>query len=130
MLSIRLKIMNAWPSTPGECVKSTTLAMESKKLTGYKRDERLFKSASFLADALEKLNKQAAAMVVLQDLVRLSVSLPSGNLNKMARMRLANLDPSSMDFSKLLDKTGSIADSQSARDRGHGMDRSKTHQAF
>ncbi|MDQ3172734.1 MAG: hypothetical protein M3Q91_03360, partial [Acidobacteriota bacterium] len=58
-------------------VKAVTLAMESKKLTGYKRDERLFKSASFLADALEKLNKQAAALGVLQDLVRLSVSLPS-----------------------------------------------------
>jgi thiol-disulfide isomerase/thioredoxin len=87
-------------------VKAATLAVESKKLTGYKRDERLFKSASFLADALEKLNKRAAALVVLQDLVRLSVSLPSGNLNKMARVRLANLDPSA-DFFNLLEKTES-----------------------
>jgi len=90
-------------------VKAVTLAMESKKLTGYKRDERLFKSASFLADALEKLNKQAAALGVLQDLVRLSVSLPSGNLNKMARVRLANLDPSA-DLLKLLEKPGSSGD--------------------
>ncbi len=87
-------------------LKATTLAMESKKLSGYKRDERLFKSASFLADALEKQNKPAAALVALQDLVRLSVSLPSGNLNKMARVRLANLDPS-VDPSKLLGKSGS-----------------------
>jgi thiol-disulfide isomerase/thioredoxin len=87
-------------------LKAATLAMESKKLTGYKRDERLFKGASFLADALEKLNKQADALVVLQDLVRLSVSLPSGNLNKMARVRLANLDPSA-DHLKLLEKSGS-----------------------
>jgi thiol-disulfide isomerase/thioredoxin len=87
-------------------VKAATLAMESKKLIGYKRDERLFKSASFLADALEKLNKRAAALVVLQDLVRLSVSLPSGNLNKMARVRLANLDPSA-DFFNLSKKAGS-----------------------
>lgn len=85
--------------------KATTLAMEAKKLSGYKRDERLFKSASFLADALEKLNKRAAALLVLQDLVRLSVSLPSGNLNKMARVRLFNLDPSA-DTSKLLEKAG------------------------
>ncbi len=87
-------------------VRAATLAMESKKLTGFKRDERLFKSASFLADALEKLNKQAAALAVLQDLVRLSVSLPSGNLNKMARVRLGSLDPSA-DLLKLLEKTGS-----------------------
>ncbi|HYN25405.1 MAG TPA: TlpA disulfide reductase family protein, partial [Pyrinomonadaceae bacterium] len=90
-------------------VKAATLAMESKKLTGYKRDERLFKSASFLADALEKLNKQAGALGVLQDLVRLSVSLPSGNLNKMARVRLANLDPSA-DLFKVLGKTGSSSE--------------------
>lgn len=90
-------------------VKAATLAMDSKKLTSYKRDERLFKSASFLADALEKLNKQAAALVVLQDLVRLSVSLPSGNLNKMARVRLASLDPSA-DLFKLLEKTGSSSE--------------------
>ncbi len=111
-------------------VKAATLAMESKKLTGYKRDERLFKSASFLADALEKLNKQAAALVVLQDLVRLSVSLPSGNLNKMARVRLANLDPSADPF-KLLEKTGSSSEAtQPARDHRHRMDRPATNQAF
>lgn len=85
--------------------KATTLAMESKKLAGYKRDERLFKSASFLADALEKLNKRAAALLVLQDLLRLSVSLPSGNLNKMARIRLYSLDPSA-ESSRLLEKAG------------------------
>ncbi|HZI87536.1 MAG TPA: TlpA disulfide reductase family protein [Pyrinomonadaceae bacterium] len=88
--------------------KATQLAIESKKLTGYKRDERLFKSASFLADALEKLNQKAAALAVLEDLVRLSVSLPSGNLNKMARVRLANLDPLS-DIGKVL-KAESPAD--------------------
>ena len=87
-------------------LKAATLAMELKKLTGYKRDERLFKGASFLADALEKLNKHADALLVLQDLVRLSVSLPSGNLNKMARVRLGNLDPSA-DHLKLLEKSGS-----------------------
>ncbi|MGI8898962.1 MAG: TlpA family protein disulfide reductase, partial [Pyrinomonadaceae bacterium] len=90
-------------------VRAATLAMESKKLTGFKRDEWLFKSASFLADALEKLNKQEAALAVLQDLVRLSVSLPSGNLNKLARVRLASLDPSA-DLLKLLEKTGSSSE--------------------
>lgn len=87
-------------------LRAATLAMESNKLTGYKRDEKLFRAASFLADALEKLNKREAALVVLQDLVRLSVSLPSGNLNKMARVRLANLDPSA-DHLKLFEKSGS-----------------------
>jgi thiol-disulfide isomerase/thioredoxin len=86
--------------------RAATLAMESKKLTGYKRDERLFKSASFLADALEKLNKRAEAFNVLHDLFRLSISLPSGNLSKMARVRLANLDPST-DVFEMLEKPGS-----------------------
>ena len=93
-------------------LRAATLAMGSKKLAGYKRDEWLFKASSFLADALEKLNRQAAALVVLQDLFRLSVSLPSGNLNKMARVRLANLDPSA-DLFKLLEKTGSSSEATS-----------------
>jgi thiol-disulfide isomerase/thioredoxin len=89
-------------------LKATTLAMESKKLTGHKRDERLLKSSSLLADALEKSNQREAALTVLEDLVRLSVSLPSGNLNKMARFRLASLDPSA-DIDKLLEKAGANA---------------------
>jgi len=87
-------------------LRAATLAMEAKKLTGSKRDEKLFKASSFLADALEKLNKRAESQAVLQDLFRLSVSLPSGNLNKMARVRLASVDQLANPFN-LLEKAGS-----------------------
>ena len=66
---------------------------ETKQVGSFKRDERLFKGSSLLADALVKLNQQEAAIAVLEDLLKLSVALPSGNLYKMARFRLAGLNP-------------------------------------
>lgn len=66
---------------------------ESKKLNSFKRDERLFRGSSLLAEALEKMNQKDAAVAVIEDLVKLSIALPSGNLYKMARIRLAGLNP-------------------------------------
>lgn len=65
-----------------------------KKISTFKRDERLFKAASQLAEVLVKTNRRAEAIKTLKDLVTLSISLPSGNLFRIARMRLATLDPS------------------------------------
>ena len=59
-----------------------------------------------LAEAFAKLNKPADAIVVMQDLLRFSVALPSGNLHRLARFRLAGLDPTA-DLLKLLEKTSS-----------------------
>jgi thiol-disulfide isomerase/thioredoxin len=87
-------------------LKAATLATESKQISGFKRDERLFKSASMLAEAFAKLNKPADAIAVMQDLLRFSVALPSGNLHRLARFRLAGLDPTA-DLLKLLEKTSS-----------------------
>jgi len=63
------------------------------KLNTFKRDERLFKGSSVLADALVKLNQQDAAIATIENLVKLSIALPSGNLYRMARFRLAGLNP-------------------------------------
>jgi thiol-disulfide isomerase/thioredoxin len=65
----------------------------TKKLGILKRDERLFKATSQLADALVKRDRHDEALASLRDLVKLSIALPSGNLYKMARLRLAGLDP-------------------------------------
>ncbi|MEP6637080.1 MAG: redoxin domain-containing protein, partial [Acidobacteriota bacterium] len=65
-----------------------------KQLSSIKRDERLFRSASLLAEAQLQVNKRAAAIATIEDLMKLAISLPSGNLYKLARFRLAGLDPS------------------------------------
>ena len=66
---------------------------KAKRITGFKRDERLFKAASTLADALMKLDQREAAVVPIEDLLKLSIALPSGNLYRLARIRLGALDP-------------------------------------
>ena len=47
-----------------------------------------------LAEALLKTDRRDEALATLQNLVKLSIALPSGNLYKMARIRLVGLDPS------------------------------------
>lgn len=64
-----------------------------KKVSSFKRDERLFKAASQLAEAFIKTDRPDEALTTLRDLMKLSIALPSGNLYKMARIRLARLDP-------------------------------------
>ncbi len=71
------------------------------KVGVFRRDERLFKATSQLADALIKTDRHDEALALLRDLLKLSLTLPSGNLYKMARMRLAGLDPGT-DSLKLL----------------------------
>ncbi|MEP6637340.1 MAG: hypothetical protein ABJB97_11500, partial [Acidobacteriota bacterium] len=58
----------------------THRSVQLKQLSSIKRDERLFRSASLLAEALSKMNKQAAAIASIEDLMKLAISLPSGNL--------------------------------------------------
>lgn len=86
------------------------IATESKRIIGFRRDERLFKAASLLAEAYSKLNKREAAVATIEDLLKISVALPSGNLYRLARIRLAGLDPSA-DLLKVL---GKPANSRSA----------------
>jgi len=77
------------------------IATESKRIIGFRRDERLLKAASFLAEAYSRLNKKEAAIATIEDLLKISVALPSANLYKLARIRLAGLDPST-DLLKVL----------------------------
>ncbi len=86
-------------------VSVARIATESKSIIGFRRDERLLKAASFLAEAYTRLNKKEAAIATIEDLLRISVALPSANLYKLARIRLAGLDPSA-DLMKVLGKPG------------------------
>lgn len=85
-------------------------ATEKKNISGFTRDERLFKAASTLADALVKAEKPTEAIATIQELLRLSLALPSGNLYRLARYRLATLDPSA-DLLKVLENSQSTQSS-------------------
>jgi thiol-disulfide isomerase/thioredoxin len=58
-----------------------------------KRDDMLMKSALVLADAYEKTNRREQAIATFEDLRRTAMSFPSGNLYKMATIRLSRLSP-------------------------------------
>ncbi|MGH9883823.1 MAG: redoxin domain-containing protein, partial [Pyrinomonadaceae bacterium] len=68
-------------------------AVETKEVLNFKRDEMLFNSASFLAQAQMGLNNKQAAIATLEELRKTALKLPSGNLYKMARNKLISLDP-------------------------------------
>lgn len=67
-----------------------------------RRDEMLLKSAFLLADAQVKTNQKGQAIETLEDLRRLSLELPSGNLYKLVTFRLVTLDPST-DLAKVFE---------------------------
>ncbi len=74
----------------------------TKQFSALKRDEKLLKAATVLAEALIGANRRDNAVQALEELVRLSVSLPSGNLSKLARIRLNGLSPGA-DIAKVLE---------------------------
>lgn len=69
----------------------------------FRRDDMLLKSAFLLADAQTKTNQKAKAIETLEDLRRLSIELPSGNLYKLVTFRLFTLDPE-FDIAKAFDQ--------------------------
>jgi thiol-disulfide isomerase/thioredoxin len=66
----------------------------------FKRDDMLFKSASLLSEAYARSDRKQAAIAALEELRGLAMSLPSGNLYKLATIRLASLNPTA-DLRKL-----------------------------
>jgi thiol-disulfide isomerase/thioredoxin len=76
----------------------------NKKVNNFKRDDMLFKSSSWLAEANVSLNRKEAAVAIIEALSNIALSLPSGNLFKLAAIRLAALDPSA-ELRKALDET-------------------------
>jgi thiol-disulfide isomerase/thioredoxin len=59
----------------------------------FKRDQMLYKSTLFLSEAYRKLGRKEAAVTAIEELRELAVSLPSGNLSKLATERLLEVDP-------------------------------------
>ena len=76
---------------------------KTNKNETFRRDDMLLKSAFLLADAQTKTNQKAKAIATLEDLRRLSIELPSGNLYKLVTFRLFTLDPE-FDIEKAFDQ--------------------------
>lgn len=75
-----------------EMFKVAKLAALDKKTNPFRRDDMLFKATSSIAEAYIHLNKKEAAIGAVAELRKLAVSLPSGNLLRLANVSLANLD--------------------------------------
>ena len=67
------------------------------------RDAMLNDAAVSLSEINLKLKKKDNAIAVIQDLRRLAISLPSGNLYKLALRRLLQIDPN-IDFLKSIEE--------------------------
>jgi thiol-disulfide isomerase/thioredoxin len=77
-----------------QMAKIARLVVPNKGINTFRRDDMLFKAASYLSDANVNLNKKDEAIATVQELRKLALALPSGNLLRLANIRLAGLDRS------------------------------------
>ncbi len=70
------------------------LVTSSKSANAFRRDDMLFKAVSFISQANVHLNKRDDAIAAVTELRQLALTLPSGNLLRLASIRLAGLAPS------------------------------------
>lgn len=77
-----------------EMLKVASLVAAAKTYNPLRRDELLYKATSLSAEADVFLNKKESAIAAVEELRRTAVSLPSGNLLRLANIRLFGLDKS------------------------------------
>ncbi|MEP6913831.1 MAG: TlpA disulfide reductase family protein [bacterium] len=77
-----------------EMLKIARLAASDKKTNAFRRDDMLFKATSLIVDADTHLNKKDAAIGTVAELRKMAISLPSGNLLRLANTSLVSLDHS------------------------------------
>jgi thiol-disulfide isomerase/thioredoxin len=77
-----------------EMLKVARLVAAAKTYNPFRRDELLYKATSLTAEAHVLLNKKESAIAAVEELRRTAVSLPSGNLLRLANIRLLGLDKS------------------------------------
>jgi thiol-disulfide isomerase/thioredoxin len=86
-----------------EMFAAAKVVVSTRELEVFKRDEMLLKSSTLLAEAFLRQNKAQRAAEAFQQLRKIAVSLPSGNLYKMANIRLASVDPEA-DLGKIFEE--------------------------
>ena len=75
---------------------------------GMKRDQMLYTSSLFLSEAYRNRGKKQQAIDVVNDLRLFAVSIPSGNLYKLATARLREIDPTADPF-KIFDGESAVS---------------------
>jgi thiol-disulfide isomerase/thioredoxin len=75
-----------------QMAKIARMVVPNQGINTFRRDDMLFKATSFLAEAYINTNRKADAVATVQDLRRLALALPSGNLLRLANIRLNGLD--------------------------------------
>jgi thiol-disulfide isomerase/thioredoxin len=91
---LRAKNYASMATHAGEMLKAAKSFAVTNKAESFKRDDMLVKSGLVLVDAYIKSNQKEKAIAVLEDLRRLSLSLPSANLYKRMTNRLLSIQPS------------------------------------
>ncbi|MFN2533110.1 MAG: redoxin domain-containing protein [Pyrinomonadaceae bacterium] len=64
-----------------------------RRMDVFTRDDMLLKSASMVADAYIKTDRKDLAIKTVEDLRRVAMTIPSGNLYKQVLIKLSNLVP-------------------------------------
>lgn len=75
-----------------EMLKVANMVVTNKSINSFRRDDMLFKAASLLSEAYVNLNQREAAIATVEELRKMAVVLPSGNLLRLANIRLTGLD--------------------------------------
>jgi thiol-disulfide isomerase/thioredoxin len=76
-----------------EMLKAAQTFAVTRKSESFARDDMLLKSALLLSDAYLRTEQKQKAIALLEDLRRLSLSLPSANLYKRMTNRLLSIQP-------------------------------------
>ena len=76
-----------------EMLKIAKLVTTAKSANAFRRDDMLFKAVSFISEADLQLNKKSEAIAAVSELRKLALALPSGNLLRLATIRLSGLAP-------------------------------------
>ena len=94
-----------YPSMTAHAQRMLDAAKEfgkTNKGQAFRRDEMLLKSGALLAEAHVRTNQKPQAIKLLEDLRRLALEFPSGNLYKLATYRLVTIDPTA-DLNKVFE---------------------------
>lgn len=91
----------------GEMLTAAKSFAASNKSESFKRDDMLVKSGLLLSDAYLKTGQKQKAIEMLEDLRRLSLSLPSANLYRRMTYRLMGIQPD-LETAKIFENTDAL----------------------
>jgi thiol-disulfide isomerase/thioredoxin len=76
-----------------EMLKVAKLVTTAKSANAFRRDDMLFRAVSLICEADVQLNKKSEAIAIVNEIRKLALVLPSGNLLRLSTIRLAGLAP-------------------------------------